>query len=120
LEVAAKYPTVVNSALSTAGTSTGFTYTAPALPIGFYRISVYAVCTVGTAVATVDATLNYADTYGAQTFPLIAFEPVAGQYSEGSTVFYNAVAGATPTVVWTVSGGVVTYIPQAIVLERLA
>jgi len=35
-------------------------------------------------------------------------------------VFYNAVAGATPTVVWTVSGGVVTYIPQAIVLERLA
>jgi hypothetical protein len=120
LEVAAKYPTVVNSALSTAGTSTGFTYTAPALPIGFYRISVYAVCTVGTAVAIVDATLNYADTYGAQTFPLIAFEPVAGQYSEGSTVFYNAVAGATPTVVWTVSGGVVTYIPQAIVLERLA
>ena len=113
------YPTVVGSQFSTAPTSSGFTYTSPALPIGFYRMSAYAVCTTGTGVATVAATLNYTDTYGAQTFPMISFEPTTGGYAEQSTVFYNAVAANQPTLVFTVSGGTVSYIAQGIVVERL-
>lgn len=116
---AVPYPTVVESVFSSGTRSTGYTWTSSALPVGCYRASVYMVVATLTAPGTFSATLGYTDAYGVQTDPLFSFDATtAGQWGEGDFVFYNATAGATPTitVAFAASG---TYSPQAIVLERL-
>lgn len=109
------YPTVVSSALATAGKTANYTWTSPALPVGAYRVSFYAAVSVPSGSSSVTGTLAWTDTTGAQTNLLFSIE---NGYTEGVAVFYNASAGAQPTLAFVVAG-TITYIPQAIVLERL-
>ena len=113
------YPQVLDFTLTPTPRSSGFTHTAASLPIGAYRVSVYAVCTAATSSPTLNATLNYTDTYGVQANEIINQEMTVGEFVEISAVFYNAVAAASVTLVFGVIG-TISYIPQLIVFERLA
>ena len=117
--ITSSFPQIVDSALSTSTHTTGLTHTAPALPVGLYRLSVYVVCTATTSSPSLNATLNYTDTSGAQANEIINQEFIPDEFIQVSALFYNASASATPTLVFVVVG-TITYIVQGIVIERLA
>ena len=119
LEVAARYPTVVSSALSTTGMSSTHTYTFSSLAVGAYRIGFYFVVTTASAGPSILAQLGFTDSYASETLTMFTGAVVVGTMISETATFYNATSSGTATLTVT-PDGTVTYIPQAIALERLA
>ena len=119
LEVAARYPTVVSSALSTTGMSSTHTYTFSSLAVGAYRIGFYFVVTTASSGPSILAQLGFTDSYASETLTMFTGAVVVGTMISETATFYNAISSGTVTLTVTLDG-TVTYIPQSIVLERLA
>jgi len=118
LEVAARYPTVVSSALSTTGISSIYTSTFSSLAVGAYRVEFYLVVTAASGGPIMTVQLGFTD-YASETLTMFTGAVVVGTMISETATFYNATSSGTATLTVTLDG-TVTYIPQAIVLERLA
>jgi hypothetical protein len=119
LEVAARYPTVVSSALSTTGISSIHTSTFSSLAVGAYRVEFYLVVTAASGGPSMVVQLGFTDSYASESLTMFSGAVAAGTIIQTTATFYNVTASGTATLTMT-PDGTVTYIPQAIVLERLA
>jgi hypothetical protein len=119
LEVAARYPTVVSSALSTTGISSIYTSTFSSLAVGAYRVEFYLVVTAASGGPIMTVQLGFTDSYASETLTVFTGAVAVGTMISETATFYNATSSGTATLTVTLDG-TVTYIPQAIVLERLA
>jgi hypothetical protein len=63
--------------------------------------------------------LGFTDSYASETLTVFTGAVAVGTMISETATFYNATSSGTATLTVTLDG-TVTYIPQAIVLERLA